>query len=189
MSKKRKKVLIVIIVTSVSFVLIAMLYMNIDVKRMSRNEGKFELVPEEEISDEQMRETTVSIFYVGKNNEMKEEIKKVDAKQLVKNPYAITVEMLLKKPESEDLKTCIPDGVKLNSIDKSGETIIIDLSKEFVEKMEDNVEIQGLSIGQIVNTITQYTEINAVKILIDGNDDVTFKNGNISFKQIFTNED
>ena len=28
---------------------------------------------EEEISDEQLRETTISVFYVGKNNEIKEE--------------------------------------------------------------------------------------------------------------------
>ena len=187
MNKKTKKIIVVIAV--VVILLIVAICMNIDIKKVNENYGGIEFIPEEEISDEQFRETMIKIFYVGKNNEIKEEIKKIDSKELVKDPYNLTMELLLKKPESENLKTCIPEGVKINNINKSGECLTIDLSKEFIENMDDNVEIQGLSVGQIVNTMTQYTEINKVKILIDGNDDITFKNGNINFKQVFTNED
>ena len=189
MNKKIKKILIISVVIVVCISLVVWLCMNIDVKKVGEGQELSELIPEEEISDEQLRETTISVFYVGKNNKIKEEIKKVDAKVLVKNPYLVTMELLLKKPESEGLKTCIPEGVKINNINKSGDCVVIDLSKEFIDSMEDNVEIQGLSIGQIVYTMTQYTEINAVRILIDGNDDITFRNGNINFKQVFTNED
>lgn len=72
---------------------------------------------------------------------------------------------------------------------KKGECIVIDFSKEFIENQNENVEYHGLVISQIVNTMTQFTEINAVKILIDGEENKSFKNGNISFKQVFTKED
>ncbi|MBQ3407833.1 MAG: GerMN domain-containing protein [Clostridia bacterium] len=189
MNKKTKKIAIVVITTIIIVCLILLLILNIDIKKVDNVITENEIVPEEEISDEQLRKTTLTLYYVGKNNEIKEEIRKVDSKKLIDNPYMIAMELLLEKPESNEVRTCIPENVKINNIEKKGECLVVDISKEFIDNMENNVEIQGLSIGQIVNTMTQFTEINAVKILIDGSDDVTFKNGNINFKQFFTNED
>ena len=64
-----------------------------------------------------------------------------------------------------------------------------DFSKEFIENQVDNVETQGLAIGQIVDTMTQFTEINSVKILIDGKENQSFKNSTIKFERLFTKED
>ena len=77
----------------------------------------------------------------------------------------------------------------VNKITKNGECLFIDFSKEFIENQVDNIETQGLAISQIVNTMTQFTEINSVKILIDGKENQCFKNSTIKFERLFTKED
>jgi len=76
--------------------------------------------------------------------------------------------------------------VKINKIERKGDCLTIDFSKEFVENQGEDLIIQGLVVNQIVNTMTQFKEINNVKFLIDGKSNVNFKNGNINFEQIFT---
>lgn len=97
--------------------------------------------------------------------------------------------LLLNGPKTENLKSVLPEGVKVNKITKNGECLFIDFSKEFIENQVDNVETQGLAIGQIVDTMTQFTEINSVKILIDGKENQSFKNSTIKFERLFTKED
>jgi len=189
MNKKTKKIAIVVIVATISLCLIILLLMNTEIKKVEDTNTEKEIVPEEEISDAQIRETRLNLFYIGENNELVSETKKIDSKELIENPYIITIKMLLNNPSSSNLKTYIPQNTKINSIKKNGECIEIDLSNEFIDDMEENVEVQGLAISQIVNTMTQFSEINKVKIYINGSDEVTFKNGNINFKQLFTNED
>lgn len=187
MNKKTKKIAAIIIISVIVISLVMLLYINLTGDKIENSQ--LEITPEEEISDNQLRETTVKLYYVGENNEMKEELRKIDSKDLVNDPYRTTMEMLLNKSKDEKLKTCIPENVKIKSLTKKGECLMIDLSEQFIENMEENVEIQGLAISQIVNTMTQFTEINAIKISINGSDEVTFKNGNVDFRQYFTNED
>lgn len=188
MDLKRKQIVIGLVVIAVILIITFIIIYNMKNKQIVNNLEK-EIVPEEEISDEQLRETTVSLFYVNANNEVSAEIRKIDSKILMKNPYYEVMNLLLKGPKSGDLKNFIPENVRINSIEKKGECIVIDFSKEFIENQNENVEYHGLVISQIVNTMTQFTEINAVKILIDGEENKSFKNGNISFKQVFTKED
>lgn len=185
----KKKIMIIGITTFVIICVAVLIYFNIDVEKIDNTAIENEIIPQEEISDQQLRETTICLYFIDENNEIKEEIRKIDSKELIINPYNIAMELLIGGTKTEGLKTCIPNNVKINKIEKSGECLVIDLSKEFIENMEDNVEIQGLSISQIANTMTQFTEINAIKILIDGEANLAFKNGNISFEQLFTHED
>lgn len=189
MSKKTKKIAIFTIIGVISVCLIMLLILNVDVQNVVDGACGNEIVPEEEISDAQLRETTVNLYYVGANNDLKPILKKIDSKRLIENPYLTTMQILLEKPTDSDICTCIPDNVRINKIEKKGECLVIDFSKEFLDNMEENVEKQGLCISQIVNTMTQFTEINAVKILVDGSDECSFKNGTVNFKQFFTNED
>ncbi len=187
MNKKTKKIAIILITTTISISLIFLLILNIDVKKIDDEKFYNEIIPEEEITDMQLRETTIYLYYISENNELNEIIQKVDSKELIENPYSKVLKLLINN--SNEIKTYIPKETKINNIIKEGECIVIDFSKEFIENMEDDIEKQGLAISQIVNTMTQFNEINAVKILIDGSDEGGFKNGNVNFKQLFTNED
>lgn len=185
MNKKTKKIAIILITSTISISLILLLILNVDVKKIENENG--EITPVEEINDSQLRETVINLYYIGDNNEIKEVAEKIDSKQLAENPYKTIFELLVKN--NKQVKTYIPCNTKINSITKNGECVVIDLSREFIDEMEDNTESQRKAISQIVNTMTQFNEINAVKITIDGSDELGFKNGNINFKQLFTNVD
>ncbi len=62
--------------------------------------------------------------------------------------------------------------------------VAVDLSKEFIEI--ENVEDIKLSIDAIVNTLTELNEVNAVKILIDGEENVNIENTEITLNENFT---
>lgn len=189
MNLKNKRIIIISVIVMVIIVAIVIICCNMGIEKIEENITINEIVPEEEISDEQLRETTINLYYINENNEIATEIRKVDSKTLLDNPYQEVMNLLLSGPKSDNLKSGIPENVRINSIKRNGECLVIDFSKEFVENQTDNVEIQGLTISQVVNTITQFTEINSIKILIEGEENKSFKNGNIKFEQIFTNED
>ena len=189
MKEKYKKIIIIAVVIIAVIAVIALIFNNVGVEKIDDNVTESEIVPEEEISDEQLRETTISLYFINQNNEIACEIRKIDSKILLDNPYIETMNLLLSGPKYESLKTAIPATVKLNGIEKQGDCLIIDFSKEFVDDQNEDLETHGKVINQIVNTMTQFTEINRVKILIDGDSNNSFRNGNISFEQIFTVED
>ena len=108
---------------------------------------------------------------------------------MLNNPYYESIKLLLEGPTSEDVRSSIPENTKLNNVVRNGEVLVIDFSKEFIENQNENVEEEGLAISQIVDTVTQFTEINSVKILIDGEENKVSKSGSIRYEQIFTKED
>ncbi len=143
-----------------------------------------EYVPEEEISEEQMRQTMVSLYFKS-GKEVVPEARLIDVKQLLENPYTKILEMLIKGPKNEKLEKTIPEGTKINKVEKQGENLIIDFSEEFINHPIGGEEEENITIKSIVNTVTELTEINGVKIKINGEENKAFKDGKINFKEIF----
>ena len=93
-----------------------------------------EITPLEEITDEQERQTMISLYFVNQeNNKLMPEARRIDVKLLLDNPYKTLVELLIEKPKNEKLESAIPEGTKVNSAKLQDNTIELDLSKEFVE--------------------------------------------------------
>ena len=155
------------------------------IENKNRNESQ-DIVPEEEISDEQMRQTIVSLYFY--NNETKELISEgrlIDAKDLLENPYQKLMELLIKGPENQSLSKTIPDGTKINKVELKGDILYVDLSNEFIENHPGGEEQECASVYSIVDTMTNLTEVNAVKILIDGKENMAFKDNLIKFDDPF----
>lgn len=145
-----------------------------------------EIIPEEEISEEQMRQTIVSLyFYNDVEKSLASEGRLIDAKDLLKEPYKKLMELLIEGPQNTNLKKTIPEGTKINKAELKGETLYLDLSKEFIENHEGGEEKESITIYSIVNTMTRLTEVNAVKILIDGEENKAFKDNKIKFDDSF----
>ena len=113
------------------------------------------------------------------------EARKIDAKELIKEPYKVLIELLINGPKSEKLVKLIPDGTKLNKIEIKNDCIYIDFSNEFINGQKLGKEQEELIIKSIVNTVTELKEINSVKILIDGKENQQFPDGEINFKEAF----
>ena len=71
----------------------------------------------------------------------------------------------------------IPDGVKINGTSLQGDCITIDLSEEFLNICQDE-NLKNKTVNSIENTLTELTEINSVKFLINGQENENFKDKN-----------
>ena len=126
-------------------------------------ENETVIEPEEEISEEQMRQTAITLYFEDKESmQLVTEEKKVDAKDLVDNPYLYIVNLLILGPNSENLQNSIPEGTKVNKAELNGDCVTVDLSKDFLNSSGTN------AIYSIVNSLTELKEVNSVKFLIDG---------------------
>ena len=122
-----------------------------------------EIEPEEEISEEEMRQTKVELYFVDKTSGiLSKEDRKIDSKDLLDNPYKYIIQLLINGPESEGLENPIPEGTKINNVTFSKGVLTVDLSSEFLNSSGTD------SIYSIVDSLTQFTEINEIKFLIDG---------------------
>lgn len=178
-----KKILVIIII----LILILMLGGLIFIKNKRNQEETFtEYKPQEEISDEQLRQTIVSLYFQNKNtDELVPEGRLVDVKLLLNEPYKTLMQFLIEGPKNEKLEKTIPDGTVVNKIELKKDILYIDLSKEFIENHEGGEQKESNTVYSIVNTMTQLTEVNGIKILIDGKENQSFKDGKIKFNDIF----
>ena len=105
------KVIIIITIISILAILIAL---NFSTEVVQNVDNEIVIEPEEEISEEQMRQTTITLYFEDKQSmELVKEEKKVDAKDLIDNPYIYIVNLLILGPNDETLQNPIPDGTKV----------------------------------------------------------------------------
>lgn len=174
-----------IIIVGISIILITAIIVGVYFYIKNRDEKNqiAEYTPEQEITEEQLRQTIVSLYFKN-NNELIPEARLVDVKELIKNPYEKILNMLIEGPKNENLQKTIPEGTKINKIEKQGEILIIDFSEEFISKHVGGEKEEKITMQSIVKTLTELTEINGIKIKINGEENKEFKDGKIKFNQI-----
>ncbi len=140
-----------------------------------------EIIPEEEITDTQLRNTSISLYFINKNTgEIEVESRIIDSKKLLENPYKELLNLWIKGPNNELLTTGCSREININNIEINKNCAIIDFNEKFLEKI-NNENINELKIIYcIVDTLTELTEIDSVKILINGKDNIYFGNINLS---------
>ena len=170
MKKNRKK--IIAIITLILIILLAIfIWNNISIEN---NVDEYQdYTPEEEISEEQMRQTKVILFFSNsETGEIESEVKIVDVNLLINEPYKQIMNWLINGPQSSNLKRLIPEGTAMHDIKVEKSCAIINLSKEFLNyETEEN---KLIIINSIVNTLTNLKEINSVKFLINGEENEKF---------------
>ena len=149
-----------------------------------------EFVPEPEITEEQLRQTVVSLYFTNKDtNTLMPEARSLDVKQLTKDPYMTLMNLLIGGPQNSRLQATIPEGTNINKIELKQNMLVIDLSKEFIENHSGGVEAESRTIYSIVNTMTQLNEIESIKIVIDGNENAEFADHAIQFTDPFVRQE
>lgn len=154
------------------------------------NTKENEIQPEEEMSDEQMRQTIVTLYYQNKETkELMPEGRMVDSKTLLTDPYATLINLLIEAPKNEKLQSTIPQGTRVLKTELKGDMVYVDLSKEFIDNHPGSADAENTTIYTIVNTLTELNEVNSVKILINGKENQEFKDKKVSFKNAFVRID
>lgn len=181
----RKKIILIILISIL--ILGGWIYI---INKNKEKETISEYKPQEEISDEQLRQSIVSLYFKNKSSdELMPEGRLIDVKLLLNEPYKTLMQFLIDGPKNEKLEKLIPDGTVINKIELKKDILYIDLSKEFIEKHEGGENRESATIYSIVNTMTQLTEVNGIKILIDGKEDQQFKDEKIKFNDTFVKLD
>ena len=161
---KRKRLIAII-----TFLLILMLaffvYRNISIEK--KKDEYQDYTPQEEISEEQSRQTKVTLYFENiDTGELQKEKKVMDANILINNPEEELINLLIKGPQSSNLKKLIPEGTVLHDIKIEKSCAIINVSNEFLnyENEENKLKI----INSIVNTLTNLKEVKSIKFLVNG---------------------
>lgn len=147
-------------------------------------------IPQEEMSDDEMRKTIVSLYFKNiETNSLVPESVCIDVKELTENPYKKLLDLLLSGPSSEKLECPLPENTRINNAYLNGDTVYVDFSSEFTDNAPSGVEEESLIVYSVVNTLTELNEVNNVKILINGEENLSFNDGAINFKEPFERND
>ena len=153
------------------------------------NEIISEYTPQEEITEEQLRQTIITLYFLDiENYKLVPEPRKIDSKELIKDPYKVLINLLIEGPKNEKLIKLIPEGTKLISAEIIDNILFLNFSKEFINEQNLGKEQEELILKSIVNTVTELTEINKVAFLIEGEQDKGFPDNGVIFDKLFIRE-
>lgn len=157
---KRKKIVMYSIVVFFILLIIGigyLIYINVNYNKNQIDISEY--TPEQEITDDQLRNTVISLYFLNKEtNVLEEERRQTDSKILLENPYKYLIELLIQGPENQDLVKIIPEGTKI--VDAKINNGIVSL--EFSEKFSNNEET---IINSIEKTLKQLNEVVSIEIL------------------------
>ena len=145
-----------------------------------------EIIPEQELSDDQLRQTIITLYFFGKETaKLEPEARKIDVRELVNNPYQVLANLLIEGPKNEELLKLIPDGTKLNNIEIKDQIVYIDFSEEFINEQKLGEEQEKMIINSILKTLIELNEVNGIKILINGEENKAFPDNCVVFNKEF----
>ena len=134
-----------------------------------------EYTPQEEISEEQQRQTIVTLYFQNKETkELMPEARMVDIKEMMTAPYDKLIQLLIEGPKNDKQEKTIPESVKILKTSSEADCITVDFSQEFLNYDKNNKQSKENLINSIVNTLTELTEVNKVKFLINGKESADF---------------
>jgi len=82
--------------------------------------------------------------------------------------YVDAISEMMKEPIDSSLVKLIPESTKINSVTVKDGMANVDLSKNFVDDRFVSDTIDILLIYSIVNTLTEFPDVNSVEFYIDG---------------------
>lgn len=145
-----------------------------------------EYIPEPEITDEELRKTIVTLYYINcENQNLESEARLIDSKELLREPYKVLIGMLIDGPKDSNLESLIPSNTKIIGTELKGNCLTINFSKELLEVDKSNPTRISNLIYSIVNTLTELKEVTSIKFLIDGEECDYFSDIGIDLKAEF----
>lgn len=118
-------------------------------------------------------------FGSGDNTKLMLEVRYIDKNAGTKGTASLAtaiVNELISGPTEKDLKATIPEGTKLaGPISISSGTATVNLTKEFVDKHPGGAAASKMTIYSIVNSLTELSDIQRVKFLVNGKTVTDFK--------------
>ena len=181
--KGKKLLMYIFIILALIFVIVLGWLVSVN-KNTGKNEIQ-EIVPEEEISNTQLRQTIITLYFMNKEKgELEPEARQIDARMLLENPYEVLVNMLIEGPKNDNLIGIIPQGTKINNIEIKEGIVYIDFSDDFINEQTLGEDQEKMIINSILKTLVELSEVNGIKILINGEENSCFPDEAVNFNEI-----
>ena len=169
---KNKKIFIILSVTLIIIgVTLFIIVRNYDVQN-SLNEPISDYTPEEEISKTQLRQTSISLYYIDEAGNLKEERKLIDSKNLINNPYKELITLLIAGPTNSNLTNAFPQGTQILDASLQKNQVTLDFSSEILDFAEEKQKLN--LINSIINTLGQLNEVKSIKIIVNNEESDIF---------------
>ena len=163
----KKKLILVFLVVIIIGVIAYFIINNITISK-NEDESYLDYIPQEEISDEQLQETSISLYFLNpETNQLKSEGKLVNANDLLQNPYKFIVQKLIEGPSDKSLINVFPDNTRLIDASLQNTCVTLNFSDDLL-KFKDDAQKFNI-INSILNSLAQLNEVNSIKIQINGN--------------------
>ena len=161
--KNKKFLFLLIFVLAIIVVLLFYIVKNFNSTDKSITQ---EIIPEEEISENQLRETIVTLFFLDKeSNTLKSEGKLIDSVSLIQNPYKELVNLLIQGPKSQNLASVFPENTQILDAYIKNNCVTLDFSEELLNF--ENEDQKYNIVNSILNTLAQLNEVNSIEFLIN----------------------
>ena len=119
-------------------------------------------------SDQKFQTQEIKIFYPDENAtklvEVKRTIKFVDENE----KYSAALSELMQTPKEQGLINIFPKHTKIKSVTRKDDTAIVDFDKDIVKNFVGGSTGEEFLVNSVVDTLTEFDEINQVRFLIDG---------------------
>ena len=159
----KKRFFLILLILIIIGIFIYFLFNNISI---TKNNDYINYTPEEEISDSQLKETTITLYFLNpENNQLKSEGRNISTVELLKNPYKEITQKLIDGPSDKKLKSVFPENTKIIDAKLSNGCILLNFSEEILN-FKDDIQKYNI-INSLLNSLTQLTEVNSIKILIN----------------------
>jgi len=122
--------------------------------------GCTQVLPKEEKTE------TITLYYAdSENNDFVLEERQISFTDQ-EEKYKVTLEELIKGPDNKDNRVNISETTKIYGTISQDDGLLVNFSQEFNQFGGSMAEV--MAVGSVVNTMTQFEEVNRVKILVDG---------------------
>ena len=116
--------------------------------------------------------TKVVVLYFGDESSLYLEPEKRHIR-LPKNPStkdmaAAIIENLIAGPNDPALSPTFPPETRLREVQISKDLAIVDFSQELTSRHEGSITAEAMTIGSLVNSLTELDAIQEVQILVEG---------------------
>lgn len=129
---------------------------------------------------------TVKLYYGDAQNEkMVTEEREISYRDQAAK-YQTVLEELINGPQNESYRSNISTNTTVYGTIRQNDKLIVDLSEEFTQFGGSVAEIIG--IGSVVNTLTQFEDIDQVKILVEGEELIGPSGAPRGFMQPFSDD-
>jgi germination protein M len=127
--------------------------------------GEKEDNDKEESEEVEAGDITINVYY---SDDMGQYLVGETRTISTENKYVEALEELMKLPADSSLHRLVPETTKINSVTIENSLAKVDLSEEFIEDRFQSDTVDIMLIYSIVNTLTEFHEVNSVSLYIDG---------------------